>query len=186
MKTTLEQILQRSNGIRRFIETEVMNLPGDVLIRKPNEKSWSAIEVVDHLNKVYDKYLDNFELAINVAEDLPDAAEPSHKSSFLGWMGAYTMKPKGRKRKFKMKTFDFFQPSVDHEKIDATFRAFLSNKDRFNGLIKQARMKDVGKVKMPTAMGNNYKMYVGECFAFVVAHEERHIVQMEEVLSVVS
>lgn len=184
MRTTLDELLQRSNEMGHFIENEVAGLPQDVLTRKPSEKTWSAIEVVDHLNKVYNTYLDNFDKAISSANDLPDGAESKHKSSFIGWMGAYTMKPKGQKRKFKMKTFDFFQPTVEDASHDQTIQTFLSNKTRFNELIKNARSKDITKIKMPTAMGDRYKMYVGECFAFVLAHEERHMVQIQELMAV--
>ncbi len=185
MRTTLDELLQRSNEMGHFIENEVAGLPQDVLTRKPNEKTWSAIEVVDHLNKVYDTYLDNFDKAVSSADDLPDGAESKYKSSFIGWMGAYTMKPKGRKRKFKMKTFDFFQPTVEDASHDETIQTFLSNKARFNELIEKARSKDISKVKMSTALGDRYKMYVGECFAFVLAHEERHMVQIEGILELV-
>ena len=177
----LEELLQQSNELGHFVENEVAGLDETTLTKKPNEKTWSIIEVVDHLNKVYDQYLDNFEDAIASAPEL-EGESNEHKQSILGRMGIYSMRPKGRKRRFKMKTFDFFEPGNDNGQIAETLEAFKSNKNRFNDLIKLARTREVIRKKMPTAMGPRFKMYVGECFEFVLAHEQRHVVQISNIL----
>lgn len=92
------------------------------------------------------------------------------------------MKPKGKKRKFKMKTFDFFVPTIDEEKVEQVFSTFQSNKMRFNELIKLARKKNLKGVKIPTALGQKVKFYIPECMEFILAHEQRHIVQIKGLL----
>lgn len=179
MKPSLDQLLQQSNELKNQIE-KISEAPEESLTRRPDEKSWCVLEVIDHLNKVYDIYLANFERVLTEAYELSDDEEVKYKNSLLGRMAIFSSKPKGTKRRFKMKTFDFFEPSPLSR--DHVFSTFLRNKATFNELLKDARTKDVGKMKMPTALGEKYKLYVPECFAFVLAHEERHLVQMKSII----
>lgn len=182
MEVNFEQLLQQSNKIKNYVKSDVAELPANKLNWKPNEKKWSALEVVSHLNRVYEKYLDNFEIAISSAPELPNDQTLDYQSSLLGRISIYTMKPKGRKRKFKMKTFDFFNPISEPDKKNITIDLFLKNKEVFNDLIKKARSKNLKNIKMPTALGDKMKFYVPECFRFILAHEERHIVQIASIL----
>ncbi|WP_436517884.1 DinB family protein [Ekhidna sp. To15] len=182
MEVNFEQILQQSNKIKNYIKADVAELPDKKLNWKPNEKKWSALEVVSHLNRVYEIYLDNFESAISGAPDLPIDETLDYQSTLLGRISIYIMKPRGRKRRFKMKTFDFFNPISEPENKHATIDLFLKNKATFNDLIKQARNKNLKNIKMPTALGEKMKFYVPECFRFILAHEERHIVQIASIL----
>ncbi|MEQ9466162.1 MAG: DinB family protein [Ekhidna sp.] len=178
MEVNFEQLLQQSNQIKNYIQSEVLPLPDDVLNRKKTEKNWSALEVVDHLNKVYDIYLPLFTQALTGAPELGDYSASKKQSTLLGRLSIYSMRPKGAKRKFKMKTFDFFRPS-EHTKKE-TIETFLKNKETYNQLIKQARTKNLTGIKMPTSLGKRVKFYVPECFEFILAHEQRHMVQIAE------
>lgn len=182
MEVKFEQILEQSNRVKNYIKSDIAELSDKKLNWKPNEKKWSALEVVSHLNRVYEKYLDNFELAIGGAPDLINADAQEYQSTLLGRLSIYSMKPKGKKRRFKMKTFDFFNPVSEPEKRNETIDLFIANKERFNDLIKQARNKNLRGIKMPTALGEKMKFYVPECFRFILAHEERHIVQIAGLL----
>lgn len=182
MNTTLEKTLQRSNQISNYMETEVQTLPEAILKKKPAAKKWSIIEVVSHLNQVYARYLENFDRAIEQAEPNRSEEEQPEKRSLLGRLAIYTNRPKGKKRKFKMKTFDFFEPSENSIAHNETLDLFFKNKEAFNQLIKKARKRKVNGIKMPTALGEKMRFYVPECFEFVTAHEERHIVQIQELV----
>ncbi len=182
MEVNFEQILQQSNKIKNYVKSDVAELPDHKLNWKPNEKKWSALEVVSHLNKVYEIYLENFAAAISSAPELPLDQTLDYQSSLLGKISIYAMKPKGNKRRFKMKTFDFFNPVSEPNKKNKTIDLFLENKATFNDLIKKARSKNLKNIKMPTALGDKMKFYVPECFKFILAHEERHIVQIASIL----
>ena len=182
MEVNFEQILQQSNKIKNYIKSDVAELPDSQLNWKASEKKWSALEVVSHLNRVYEIYLDNFQKAITSSPDLPLDETLDYQSTILGRLSIYSMKPKGKKRRFKMKTFDFFNPVSEPEKKNETINLFLKNKEIFNELIKKARGKNLKNVKMPTALGEKMKFYVPECFRFILAHEERHVVQIASIL----
>lgn len=176
MEVNYEQFLQQSNHTKNYIQSEVSVLSDDVLNSKRDEKSWSALEVIDHLNKVYDIYLPLFTKALEKAPEISDNSGHKKQSTFLGRLSIYSMKPKGNKRKFKMKTFDFFRPS-QHSKNEI-IDSFFKNKEAFNELLMLTRTKNLKNAKMPTSLGKRVKFYVPECFEFIIAHEERHMVQI--------
>lgn len=182
MEVNFEQILEQSNKIKNYVKTEVAEFSDDQLNWKASAKKWSTLEVVSHLNRVYEKYLDNFKHAIDSAPDLQPNEVQDYQSTILGKISIYTMKPKGKKRRFKMKTFDFFNPVSEPDKKHITIDLFLKNKEVFNELIRQARGKNLKNIKMPTALGEKMKFYVPECFRFILAHEQRHIVQIATIL----
>ncbi|MEM7298785.1 MAG: DinB family protein [Bacteroidota bacterium] len=186
MDVNFEHILQHSNQNLNFVKSDLATLHSDQLNWKESAKKWSVIEVIGHLNKVFDLYLPNFEKAVNAAPDQAEGGAKPLQRTFMGRISIYTQKPKGQKRKFKMKTFDFFQPVHDPTKTNEVINTFVENKDRFNELIKKARLKDLKGIKMPTALGEKLKFYVPECFEFVLAHEDRHMVQIEGVLDLMT
>ncbi|RED93654.1 DinB family protein [Marinoscillum furvescens] len=178
MKATLETLLQQSHEYGRFIEN-LKASPAEQLSKKP-KKGWSVLEVVEHLNAVYAIYLPNFEKAIaNAPTNKESEVGANYQRSVLGRLSVFAMKPKKQKRQFKMKTFDFFEPSGKGEEV---FDQFADYKEKFNELIRQARSKDLSGIKMPTALGEKVKFYVPECFEFVLAHESRHLQQIRDLL----
>jgi len=180
MEVNYEKLLERSNAIKNFIE-ELSNQDDMVLSWKENEKKWSAIEVVSHLNKVYKIYLENFEKKLEGANGIGNKNQKL-KTTIMGKLAIYTNRPKKEKISFKMKTFDFFEPKVNSIASGEIFELFFKNKERFNDIIKQSRMKDVASTKIPTALGEKMKFYIPECIDFLVSHEERHIVQINNIL----
>ena len=180
METYYEQLLERSNIIRNRIITDIAALDESQLTWKKTPKQWSIIEVVDHLNKVYDIYEPNFRKAIDAAPSL-NGQQQKEQHTLLGRLSIYSMRPKKQKRKFKMKTFSFFEPTVGNSP-NKVIEAYGSKKDTFNGFMKEARLKNLNNKKMPTALGEKMKFYVAECFDFILAHEERHLVQIEKLV----
>jgi len=185
MEANFEILLQQSNEIRQFIEEQVATLDKSSLVSKPDEKTWSVLEVIDHLNLVYDKYLDNAWRAVENAKDLSDGHIMKRKTTILGSLSVYSQRPKGQKRKFKMKTFDFFEPGVHLEEIDKTLNQYFKNKSRFNEILRKARLKDLERVKIPTSLGENVQFYFYQCMEFLIAHEQRHVVQLKSLISAV-
>lgn len=187
MNNHLEKQLQHSNLNLQFIQSEVYPLSESSLSWKESEKKWSVLEVIDHLNKVYELYFPNFQKAIEKAH-AHSIGEPNEKvqRTFLGKLSIYTMKPKGNKRRFKVKTFDFFEPNFSSDALKELLPRFEKNKATFNDFIKQARMKNLQGIKVPTALGEKMKFYIPECFEFILAHEDRHIVQIQSILDKVS
>ena len=177
-----EQLLQHSNQCKHQINQQTKELPPEVLNWKEHPKKWSVLEVLSHLSKVYELYYPNFDAAISIAKDLASGENQGTKRSIMGKLSIYSMKPKGRKRRFQMKTFDFFEPEVSEQHANETINTFFKNKDDFHDLLRRARLKQLGATKMKTALGERVKFYVAECFEFILAHEDRHLLQIEDIL----
>ncbi|MEM0940225.1 MAG: DinB family protein [Bacteroidota bacterium] len=180
MENLYENLLQRSNRVKYCVSNKMAQFDSETLNWKQTEKKWSIIEVVDHLNKVYDIYLPNFEEAITSAPELNGKIQEKQQT-IVGRLSVYAMKPKGKKRRFKMKTFDFFQPRINVES-NKVLAEFNRKKQKFNDLIKGARNKNLVGIKMSTSL-KLMRFYVPECFDFILTHEERHLIQMEEILA---
>ena len=136
METYYEQLLERSNRVKNRITLDLKQFNNGQLHWKENEKKWSVIEVVDHLNKVYDTYLDNFEHTLNHAPKLNGEVQ-KYQRTVLGRLSVFTNKPRGKKRKFKLKTFDFFQPGSER-KTNEVIEEFEKKKNTFNGFLNEA------------------------------------------------
>lgn len=175
----LEHLIVRSNKTANFIKDHLGSLDDSILRQKPNQKSWSLLEIIEHLNLVYDKYLENLEHVISEAP-AGNHEESFYQTTVLGKLSIYSMKPKKRKRRFKMKTFDFFTPEYDQLDTQRVLKDFFHNKVTFNSLIDLARKKDLKGLKVPTALGDKIRFYIPECLDFIISHEERHKIQLED------
>lgn len=186
MEVNYEKLLQHSNQMKHHIQSDIAKLSPEILTKKPKPDQWSVLEVIEHLSLVYDKYLTNFKNAIDSAPDLKNGESTNVQRTLMGRLSIYSMKPKGQKRRFKMKTFDFFRPVHTPDTTNSIINDYLERKEQFNELIRNARLKNLKNVKIPTALGDRMRFYVPECFEFILAHEERHMVQIQQLLGQVN
>lgn len=184
MQNSYQRILKQSKRIEEEVAAIVADPSDECLVLKPSPDIWSVLEVIEHLNLVYDKYLDNLNVVISEAKPLPKGEQPKAKRTLLGRLSIYSQKPKKKRRRFKMKTFDFFTPSSERS-TQNIIADFHSRKNTFHGLIELASGKELRSAKVPTALGEKVKFYILECFEFLLAHEERHLVQIKEIKEVV-
>lgn len=177
----LKAILNRSHKVKMFVKNNLASMPLEVLNLKANSKQWSILEVIAHLSLIYKLYAPKFEIALSTAREKgAKSTIVKQQSTILGRMSIYSMKPKGRKRRFKMKTFDFFEPDIDSGNGDKTLEEFLKNKAQFDAFVERSKKLDLQNIKVSTALGEKVKFYIPECFDFIMTHEERHMVQIEE------
>ncbi|MFY0600594.1 MAG: DinB family protein [Cyclobacteriaceae bacterium] len=182
MEVNFEELIQRSNHIGNYISGEIAQLSEGVINSKESEDKWSILEVLSHLNQVYERYAPNFDKALKDARPLTNETDSRRQTTLMGRLSIYSMKPKGKSRKFKMKTFRFFEPISSSNLPDETISRYLKNKENFTERIKKARLLDIKNIKVPTALGKSVKFYLPECFDFILSHEERHMVQIEGIL----
>lgn len=182
---TPENQIQRLNTILNTVEN-LTSLPTSQLVYRPNPKSWSVIEIIEHLSVAYDIYVDKIDAAL---EKLPEKVGDDTSFTPNWWQGFIIngVVPKGGQRKLKIKTLKKFEPILQLETLDAAAISMIF--DRFNTLqehLKKAilttRFKDVRKTRINSGIGPIVKFYLPESFEFLIAHMERHMLQIEEVL----
>lgn len=182
---TPENQIQRLNSILNSVE-KMKSLDSAQLIFRSNSKSWSVIEIIEHLNIAYEIYVDKID---DTLKALPEKAG-EHTPFTSNWWQSFIIKgvkPKDNKRKLKIKTLKKFKPLLELETLDKS--AIKAIFDRFDDLqlhlknaILESRSKDVRKIRINSGIGSIIKFYLPESFEFLISHMERHMVQVDEVL----
>lgn len=182
---TPENQIQRLNSILNTVEN-LASLPTNQLVYRPRPKSWSVIEIIEHLSVAYDIYVDKIDSAL---EKLPEKA--GDDTSFTpNWWQRFIIngvKPKGGQRKLKIKTLKKFEPLLQLETLDEAtivpvFERFKKLQLHLKNAILVTRFKEVKAIRVNSGIGPIVKFYLPESFEFLIAHMERHMLQIEEVL----
>lgn len=184
-----EDQIQRTNRIIQTIES-LQQLDIATLIQRPNPDHWSIIEVIGHMNSAYFLYESRIDQKL---QDLPNAKETEDQFK-VGRKSAFFIKsitPEGTKRPMKMKTMKRFEPvftleELSSEKVETVFKTFYNYKMHLKKSIEVARSKKVKHSKINSALGPIVKFYLPEAFEFLIGHDERHLVQIEEIKAIIT
>jgi hypothetical protein len=150
-----------------------------LLATPPTEGAWSALQCVEHLNLYGDFYLHEIERRIIASQKL--VQPPQGFTS--GWLGGWfveQMKPSPTMKPMKAprdKVVDATQ--VSHQAIDR----FLRQQDRMQALLLQARNTDLNKVRTSISISRIIQLKLGDTFAVVVYHNQRHLAQAQNAVN---
>lgn len=153
-------------------------LPPAELNRQPAPGKWCVAQVAEHLNSYNRYYLPEIKKALQQ----PGQSAPVFRP---GWFGNYftnMMKPKGGQVGNKMTAPKGHRPEPELD-APAVLAAFISGQEQLLKLLEQARQADIGKLRVPISISRMIKLKLGDTFRFLVAHQERHFVQISNVLA---
>lgn len=183
---TPENQIQRLNTIVSKVNT-VRKLDAKALIVAKKPKTWSVVEIIAHLNIAYELYADRLD---DLLQKLPNHTNGYVSFKARRWQRLVIegTRPKGKQRKWKMKTLKKFEPlldikSMDSEGIAEVFQKFEALHLHLKNGILESRSKEVTNMKIDSAIGPIVKFYLPECFEFLLAHLERHMVQIDHILN---
>ncbi|CAM1372728.1 DinB family protein [Tenacibaculum xiamenense] len=154
--------------------TQLSNENKESLQYKLNDKSWSAVECIEHLNLYAQFY--NKEIAYRI-ETSNYPTSDVFKSGKFGNRFAMDMLP-GEKMK-KMNTFKSKNPVYSKLNAENVLSEFLRLQKELLGLLEKARAKNLTKTKTSITLPL-LKFRLGDTFRFVIYHNERHIVQAKK------
>jgi len=185
LMVTTENQIQRLNIILNKVN-RLRSLATPQLSTPLNSKSWSVVEIIEHLNIAYGHYVDKID---KVLVDLPNKEKDNIPFKARWWQRFVIdgTRPKNNKRTMKIKTLKRFEPilemeKLDHMAIEEIFNRFEEFHLHFKNSILESRSKDISKLKISSAIGAVVSFYLPECFEFLLVHIERHMLQIEEVL----
>lgn len=166
-----------------FINLAVSNwqmVPHKQFAYKAAPKKWSANQCLQHLNSYGNFYLPAIKKAIANANKTE--AKPNFKS---GWLGNYftnLMQPKadGSLPK-KMQSPKNHQPQTNSES-HLVIAEFIEQQEQLLELLEIAKKVDLNNVKVPISIAPFIKLKLGDVFMFLVAHNQRHILQAEKAI----
>lgn len=154
--------------------------PG-ILLQEPAVGKWSMIQVLEHLNSYGNYYLLAIEKSLKQNKPAIDLFKP-------GWLGDYftkLMKPEENGTiAHKMQSPKDHRP---HSHPDAlpVLTAFLEQQHYLLELLESAKEKNIGSIRTPVSISRFIKLKTGDVFRFLIAHEQRHFVQIENTLAAV-
>ena len=142
---------------------------------KVNEKSWSAIECIEHLN-LYARFY-NKEIRKGI-ETSNFSSSDIFKSGIIGGKFAMDMLPNDKMK--KMNTFKSKNPIYSKLNNEKVLLEFLDLQSELKVLLEKARTKNLTKIKTSITLPL-LKFRLGDTLRFVIYHNERHIVQAKKI-----
>jgi hypothetical protein len=161
--------IQKTEAMKQLTEAE--------LNCRPAPCRWSALECLEHLNLYGNYYLPEIERKLLLCSQIDGNFE--YKSSFAGDFFTNTVKAGNQK---KMKAPRNMTP-VNAALTIATADTFLDQCRRLVAILEEAKRRDLMKVKTSVSLTKLMKLRIGDTIRFVVAHNERHILQAEAALA---
>ncbi len=158
-----------------FVENELVKLTDAQLNFKPNADKWSILQCVEHLNRYSEYYLKIIDTKLSNAN--PKGTEEV-KHSWFGKMSIKSIHPDNRK---KSKTLGRLNPA-ESEVNRQVLQDFIAHQKKLLILLHKAEKHSINSIKIPADVFKLLKLRLGECFEFVIVHQQRHILQIKELL----
>lgn len=161
----------------------IQQIPADVLLQQPEPGKWSIAQVLEHLNGYNRFYLAAIEKALN------NSTQPGPRTYKAGWFGDYFTrlmqpKPDGTlAKKMSAPAAYNFGPELDAEQV---LKEFREGQQKLLSMLDRAHTADLGGIKVPISISKLIKLKLGDVFRFLIAHQQRHFLQIDRVRDVVA
>jgi len=178
---TEELIADLTSRTEQIIKTVELykSLPIEQLSWRPGPEKWNVIECLEHLSLYSDFYLPAINNSINGA--IKNGPSEFFKSGILGNYFALSMPP--REKLNTMNTFKSKNPLGKVSDNNLAIERFLNYQKQTLKLLENAKKVNLTKAKTATTIGKLVKIRLGDTFRVVIYHNERHIVQAQNVLA---
>lgn len=155
------------------------NIDKPKLVYCVDKKSWSIVQILEHLNAYGRYYLPLIEREMAFRSK---GVPTWFNAGFLGNYFVNSMKPKNVfevKNKMKaMKDYSF----PNSLNVDTVLKEFTDQQQKLAGLLEMARDRDLNAIRIPISLTKMVKFKLGDVFRFLVAHEQRHMIQARNTL----
>lgn len=173
-------------GFRQAIDqvkSLVENTEGVELNTPEAPGKWHMLQCIEHMSRATELYVNN------VSEKLNNGALPPSNQQYKGhWKGRMFAKmnaPKpGDEIPMKLKTFKTMEPPNELDAQTVLDRFYTVHEEMISA-VNKTRDINIDKVKVATALGPMVKLRIGEAYRFVLAHTQRHVVQLKRIKNTV-
>ena len=148
------------------------NLPEEKLLHPAADGGWSIAQCLAHLNSYGRYYLPAIRHAI-----LHPSDKKKKKKFNSGWIGNYftkMMQPGNSTKKYKSPKDHV--PAPNHNAC-AVVAEFIQQQEELMGCLRMAKGIDINATRVPVSISKWIRLKLGDTFRFVVAHNERHLLQ---------
>lgn len=154
------------------------NLPAKQLLDRPSANSWGIADCASHLNF----YASYYHPRIRKAFAQNQAPSPVFRS---GWLGDYFTKlmqplPDGTVAKRIKAPKKSLPPAIENPQ--AVIASFIENLEELASLLALASNRSLQSPRIPISLSPLIRLTPGDTLRFLVAHNERHVIQGMKVL----
>ena len=174
LKQDVQQILEAAEHIK--------NSDKNKLVYQINKEKWSVIQILEHLNAYGRYYLPAIEKAIDEDNGPRNAW---FESGFWGNYFTKSMKPTNVleiKNKMKAMKAYTFPNSLN---VDQVLKEFVEQQHKLSSLLDKAKSRNLNAIKVPITLTTMIQLKLGDTFRFLIAHEQRHMIQARNTLKAV-
>jgi DinB superfamily len=181
MQTTtdfLDQLRERTERILQQAIGEWQMLAPTILHAAPAPQQWSAAQCLEHLNIYGRHYLPAIQIAIEAGKRRGISPAALYRSGWLGqWFTNLMLPQPDGQLKSKMKAPKNAIPAAQPD-ARAMLAEFIEQQETLLALIDAAAMVNLNTLRVPTSLSPMLRLKLGDTFAFVIAHNERHVLQI--------
>jgi uncharacterized damage-inducible protein DinB len=157
----------------------IKNSDKNKLVYQKDKSKWSIVQILEHLNAYGRHYLPQIERSLKESASARDAW---FNSGFWGNYFTNSMKPTNVyevKNKMKAMKAYTFSNSLN---VDQVLNEFISQKHKMLELLDQAKNSNLNTIHIPITLTKMIKLKLGDTFRFLIAHEQRHMIQARNTL----
>ncbi len=187
MSTTIKPTfqIQRINALENRLSL-IKEFDLEKLTHRPNDNSWSAIEVAKHMvigHNAYTAKVKKAKVWLSTATEIPSEFNASSIPSFL----IKRFPPQDGKVKFKMKTTKKFKPVLDNQSVNVSQAQSILDEledslQELKSWVEVYRARPVSMKKFNSALGPIVRFTIPEACEFILCHNERHFLQLERAI----
>lgn len=149
------------------------------LAYSPDKQKWSVVQILEHLNAYNRHYLPLIEKELAVVTQNSNTwFEPGY------WGEKFTkmMKPTNVYQvKNKMKAMKAYTFS-NNLNINTVLSEFMAHQEKWLKVLEMAKSRDLNAIRIPITLTSLIKLKLGDIFRFLIAHEQRHMIQARNTL----
>lgn len=173
-----EEIDQNTHLVKELF----LDLNADQLNAKPNQKTWSIAQNLEHLVVINESYYPILNELHHHTYKAPLHAKLPLLVSFFGKFVFNSVAPDRRK---KMKTFPIWEPSQSAVVVGIVDR-FIQHQEELKKAIEAAAPLISNEVVIHSPASRLIVYKLATAFDIIVAHESRHINQAKELLELMN
>lgn len=177
MDSTLVEYEKQFDSLTEAIESVVSGLAEEDLQWRPGEGRWSIVQCFEHLNSGW-MVLPKLDRKIGEARERGILGSGPFRTKFLGQIYIRAIEPPVRFRVVKSPVK--FRPRASPPSSEVVPKILSLQKE----LIQRIRASDgldVGAITLSSPITRRFRMTLGQWFAFLAAHERRHVWQAKQV-----
>jgi hypothetical protein len=157
-------------------------LPLTLLEQRPVPKKWSVLEICEHMNLSSGHYLRHLRKAYADPRS-HFTRNTMHRPGFWGDMLTRTMQPTDQGRiKLPMRTLRIFEPRQAPTKRLAALDELIALLEGLRTVLVEATTRGMEGPRITSTLGPVFRFKVADALAFAIAHQERHLLQIDRTL----